>query len=711
MVTKSDLGVTPRKTRFGDSVARGGLTMRVFIVTMLATIVVTLTVTVSANDKARELKLQQAIDLIESKGDLARATPLLEDVAKSADRALAARGLLHLAQAQERFGKGDALATYQRIVSGFGGSDEGAAVAAVATEARTKLAAVGQKSVGLVAKQVWQQTGIGYYANGAAVSPDGRSLAYVDWNTGDIGVHDLASGRDRLLTSDSLRTQTYAEDPVFSPDSSFIAYGLENDADRPYELRVISRSGGQPRVVRRAVNRGDKLYVQAWHPDGKQILATEGPDDNQPRKNLVLLSLDGETTKTIIQGVRGGFEISPDGRFVTFTKRQGIVGDLVSVSLETGQEYVVHRHPADERMLSWHPSGNRLFFLSDRGGSWGVWSVPVANGVASGDAQLVRADTGLIESAGFTQNGDFYYDRHVNQDEVYIAELNGGSASPPRPFTRIEGRFEGFKGAAVWSPTGDRLAYVQTPVNPQAGQRPNQKLVVHSMSNQEARPLEVGMQTFFSPVWHPDGTGLILQGTIDKRIGLFKVDAQTGQVTALAVDDAPTKNPIRIRAATAPGIDKVFFRTNPEAGIFSRDLGTGNEKQVTTENSRGLEVSPDGQWLAITRPAEGRGVDLVVVPSAGGVSKRLATLPDGVTQGFPLAWSADSKFVLVPRQRPGGQEIVSVPLDGKAPTGTGLRWSGRIGRISAHPDGRQIAVSTQRLSGETWVLQNIPARR
>ena len=63
---------------------------------------VVFTSTLLASDPVREQKLQQAIDLIESKGEIAHAIPLLEDAAKSTDRALAARALLYLGQAQER---------------------------------------------------------------------------------------------------------------------------------------------------------------------------------------------------------------------------------------------------------------------------------------------------------------------------------------------------------------------------------------------------------------------------------------------------------------------------------------------------------------------------------------------------------------------------------------------------------------------------------
>ena len=89
--------------------------------TLIATVAAAILATsaLRADDPAREQKLQQAIDLIESKGDLAHAIPLLEDVSKSTDRALAARALLYLGQALERTDKARAKQTYERIIADF----------------------------------------------------------------------------------------------------------------------------------------------------------------------------------------------------------------------------------------------------------------------------------------------------------------------------------------------------------------------------------------------------------------------------------------------------------------------------------------------------------------------------------------------------------------------------------------------------------------
>jgi hypothetical protein len=60
-------------------------------------------------------------------------------------------------------------------------------------------------------------------------------------------------------------------------------------------------------------------------------------------------------------------------------------------------------------MLGWFPEGNRILFLSDRGGTWGIWALSVADGQAKGDPMLIKADTGRIWPMGFSRKGEFFY--------------------------------------------------------------------------------------------------------------------------------------------------------------------------------------------------------------------------------------------------------------------------------------------------------------
>src|SRR6266567_2827691 len=69
-----------------------------------------------------------------------------------------------------------------------------------------------------------------------APSLDGRFLSFVDTQSGDLAVLDLATGGKRRLTSHS-DEQQFAYFSSLSPDSHLIAYAWFNE-EKFYELRV-----------------------------------------------------------------------------------------------------------------------------------------------------------------------------------------------------------------------------------------------------------------------------------------------------------------------------------------------------------------------------------------------------------------------------------------------------------------------------------------
>ena len=69
---------------------------------ILSTIAAVLALT--AANRAHETRLQQAIELMETKGDLPGAIKLFEEVAQSPDRNLAARSLLYLGDCRQKLG-------------------------------------------------------------------------------------------------------------------------------------------------------------------------------------------------------------------------------------------------------------------------------------------------------------------------------------------------------------------------------------------------------------------------------------------------------------------------------------------------------------------------------------------------------------------------------------------------------------------------------
>jgi len=144
---------------------------------------------------------------------LAAGLKLFEEVSQSTERNLAARALLHLGDCRQMQGAAESRKSYERVVREFGDQRE------VAAEAQARLAGLPSGAgSGIVTRQIW--TGPKVDTSGA-ISPDGRSLLFVDWDgAGNLALRDLATGKERTLTEKKswFDSEEYAEGAIFSPD-------------------------------------------------------------------------------------------------------------------------------------------------------------------------------------------------------------------------------------------------------------------------------------------------------------------------------------------------------------------------------------------------------------------------------------------------------------------------------------------------------------
>jgi dipeptidyl aminopeptidase/acylaminoacyl peptidase len=125
-------------------------------------------------------------------------------------------------------------------------------------------------------------------------SPDGTQIAFARQEDPHFGaadrvsirILDVAGGGQRPLTGRTL-LESY---PSYSPDGSRIAFWHPRDGDpnNVNEILVAPATGGDPRIVTRAIDRC--LYQSIWMPDGRSILV--GGNDGT-RVSLWLQPLDG----------------------------------------------------------------------------------------------------------------------------------------------------------------------------------------------------------------------------------------------------------------------------------------------------------------------------------------------------------------------------------------------------------------------------------
>jgi Tol biopolymer transport system component len=484
---------------------------------------------------------------------------------------------------------------------------------------------------------------------------------------------------------------------------------------------VIARDGGKPSIVYSSKELGGQLLTRGWTKDKKWILVTFGREGDRSPSRLALVPVDGgepRVLKHFENGFAGRFQLAPDGGSVAYDRpaqpgspRKGVYW----MSLDKGNEVSVLTDGANNSFLAWFPDGRRILFASDRGGTSGIWSTRIVDGRAQGEPVLLRSESGPIQAIGFTSQGDYFYYYRETQTEIYLADIDPGSGRRSGSVARLESRFLGRKRQASWSPTGDRLAFVQEPVTRVMGPVQDQKLAIQTMADGHVHLIPLALQNMQNPAW-VDNRTIVVQGrTLEGAQGLHLVNVETGALTTIAKRE-PSNDVHRTLGTPSPD-GRIFFQytsaTTNATGIAVRDLPSGREEQITRHPAATFALSPEGKWLAIVESRAGNESDrhLSIVPSSGGESKKLASsATQWVIQG-PITWSKDGRYVFVVRAGERAQEIWQVPVDGTEPRDTGIRWSGGLARLSAHPDGKRLALSAQTTTFRTWALQNIPPQK
>ena len=682
-----------------------------------------------AADQAREQTLQHAIDLMESKGDLAKAMPLFEDASRSSDKALAARALLYLGHGQERQGTDRARATYERIIKEFGNQMETVAVA------RKRLAGLGTiHSTGMLTKRLLcSECGDGE----ADFSPDGRLMLHTDWDSGDLAVREMSTGQTKRLMAKPGSWKdagTYAESPLFSPDLKHIAYqwGIDEKEFRS-ELRVMSNEpGGKPRVV---VNTPENSYYEpaGWSPDGKYILALiEKPDltwqvawvsaaDGSAR---VLKSLGWRIRWSgrqgrVLSNVRSRPRISPDGRYIVYAalavNPKSANGPI---DLPDERIYLLAADGSSETELvktagvnenpTWTPDGKHLLFTSDRSGNFDLWSIAMDNGRATGIPTLVTGKTGTgIRANRMTRSGSYYYtDAGQGVETIRIAEA--GKA------TQNAGGFIGRQ--PTWSPDGKQLAFFRH--RPPAG-GDNYDMVVHSLETGDEKLYSFNGLRSAPARWIHDGKGVLVTVQNQKKTrGLYRVDLEKSEfkqileyddtllrsgVFALSLDNDTVYQAGRDPKSSTVKVDR----------ILAIDLKSGQQKQICAlpaTGDAGIRLSPDGKTLAIKRlDPQARQAHFDRVAIDGSNYRKVYTLAFPSYRLDDFAWDKNGRGILFGTRNDGKWQIMRIPAEGGKPVASGfdMKDAGNSLDISLSPDGTRLAFSLSKPVLELWAIDNL----
>jgi len=660
-----------------------------------------LALTAQSNDRA-DLALQAAIKLQLVDGDLKGAIAAYEKLVRGSNRAVAAQALLRIGECQEKLGDNAARQAYERLVKEF--ADQKDAVAA----ATVRLEALGEAKSALSYRQVWADSKTEL---DGTVSSDGRYLSYVDWDTGDLALHDLALNSNRRLTNTAgaQPNADFAGESSISRDGKQVAYSWYNGKTGRYDLRIATLTGTGFVQPRHLVDDPDIIWIGAydWSPDGKWIAVQWNPKDRRSSRIGLVSTQDGAMrvlrSPSPPSSDARRLSFSPDGKYLGFDQAVDGNRDVFVIDLASGRESTAAAWPSQETMMGWSPDGKRLLYASDhRGSSMDLWMAPIVDGQPQGAPEMLQANI-APKSVGMTTSGALFLGVSISSQDVTLASVDLATgrllSGPSQPVQT----FVGSNMQPEWSSDGKSLAYMS-----RRGLGGEVVLAIRSLDTGRTRELHPQLRVFNYPRWSPDGRSFLCQGfDRESRSGIFRIDAATGDVSAVVTDGVGASRP-----RWSPDGQRVFYvkrGANREYEVIERNLSTGNERQLTQKTFVSTPyISPDGRFIATLVNGEAnQWMALQLVATATGESRELLRVAAPGSMGDAVAWTPDSQGVLINRTPEGRKpEIVLVPLNGGQPRALPIDPSAPLETMRVHPDGRQIAyVSGQRRS-EVWVLEH-----
>jgi len=549
------------------------------------------------------------------------------------------------------------------------------------------------------------------------VSPDGRHVTDIDWNTGDLAIRDLVTGETRPVTNNlSWRNGQYPDGSAFSPDGERIAYVWQAAADETnptwrWELRSIGVDGSDMKVHLSFDDNGVYEEPLDWSMDGRYILTFLAGDawDSSQLATVDVTTNEVRVLKTMEDAWRwpeGAF-FSPDGRFVAFDLRadpSSMEHDLYIVAADGSDEATLLQTPDQEALLGWLPDGSGILFHRISEDSRAIWKLPVQNGRAVGPPELIKDDVWQMDGFGFSAE-DFFYGVTVRDRQVHTASFDLETGQVLEGLEPVVELSHPGTGAPEWSPDGRRLAYIET----DAGAT---RLIIRSLTGEILQDLPLAVNPRGGTVaWTPHGVLMLASGTgLDTREGYYLVSPETGEASFVTVGG-------RRGSSVSEDGSKLFVTYQGERTITVHDLVTGAESAMADVEplsgpGAGFHVvSPDGNYIAQKMrqgPPNDEDLYINIVSRSSGEVRRTDVDLTGFGAGFNVVWSPDSGYVLFQGYEGSGDDYRGYIYRFSMEDGSVIRLIEltrdlfRAFGLSVSSDGRHVAMTTGDTRLEIW---------
>ena len=268
-------------------------------------------------------------------------------------------------------------------------------------------------------------------ANSGTLSPDEKQIAIgisPDATTGDLWLQDVTRGVISRFTFESGR----ATEPVWSPDSSHIAFSISMGGTFSIHQKAVSGAGAAEVLKADA---GINAFTSDWSPDGKFIVYSAYSDKTKDDLWLLPLEAGHKATpylQTPFSELDGHF--SPDGHWMAYTSDESGRQEIyVQTFPASGPKWQIST--AGGRFPRWSREGRELFYI---GTDQKLMAVPVKLGAGSGPSLQAGAPQPLFDITSIPSTVRFSYQPTMDGRRFLVdVPTGGGGGGVTTPITMI----------------------------------------------------------------------------------------------------------------------------------------------------------------------------------------------------------------------------------------------------------------------------------